>query len=244
MRVGIVADIHGNLVALEAVLAALAAERVDRLVCLGDVASGPRPAAVIARLRALGCPSVMGNADAELLIPPDPIAAPNEDSRRHAEIARWAAASLSEADRATLRGYPPTLNVSLGDDGTLLCCHGSPRSFDEAIRATTPDAELERMLAGVAAGLLASGHTHTQLVRRFGAMLLLNPGSVGLSIDPVPPAAPIRNPPWAEYAVVESDLGRLAIGLRRVPFDADRFVRDTLASGMPHAAWYVADWDR
>lgn len=244
MRVGIVADIHGNLVALEAVLTALAAERVDRLVCLGDVASGPRPAAVIARLRALGCPTVMGNADAELLTPLDPAVAADEDGRRHAEIARWAAASLSEADRATLRGYSPTLEVALGDGGTLLCCHGSPRSFDEAIRATTPDAELERLLAGVETGLVASGHTHTQLVRRFGNMLLLNPGSVGLPIDPVPPAAPIRNPPWAEYAVVETDRGRLAVGLRRVPFDAERFVQDTLLSGMPHAAWYVADWTR
>src|SRR5262249_39977038 len=64
----IISDIHGNLPALEAVLAEIAAERVERIVCLGDVATlGPQPHEVIARLRGLGCPVVMGNTDADLL---------------------------------------------------------------------------------------------------------------------------------------------------------------------------------
>ncbi|HEX5442031.1 MAG TPA: metallophosphoesterase family protein, partial [Ktedonobacterales bacterium] len=76
-KIAIIADIHGNLPALEAVLAAVAAEGVERIVCLGDVATlGPQPREVIARLRTLGCPVVMGNTDAILLAPqPDEWAA-------------------------------------------------------------------------------------------------------------------------------------------------------------------------
>ncbi len=70
-KIAIFSDIHGNLPALEAVLAAVAGEGVERLVCLGDLATlGPQPHEVIARVRALGCPVVMGNTDATLLSPP------------------------------------------------------------------------------------------------------------------------------------------------------------------------------
>lgn len=70
MRIAVIADLHGNLVALEAVLAALADERTDGIVCLGDVAAtGPQPRETVERLRAVGCPVVMGNADAWLLDP-------------------------------------------------------------------------------------------------------------------------------------------------------------------------------
>jgi predicted phosphodiesterase len=242
MRIGVVADIHGNLVALEAVLAALAAEGIDRLVCLGDVAAGPQPTAVVDRLRQTGCPVVMGNADAELLAPPSAAAGLDEDASRFADIARWRAARLSAAQRETIRAYPPTVTVPLADDRVLLACHGSPRSFDDPVLATTPDAALDPMLAGVRAAILAGGHSHVQLLRRHRDLLLLNPGSVGLPMDRVPPAAPIRNPPWAEYAVVTAADGRLGLDLRRVPFDVDAFVAAALASGMPHAAWYTADW--
>jgi putative phosphoesterase len=207
VRVALIADIHGNLVALDAVLADLAGESIDRLVCLGDVAAtGPQPREVVARLRGLGCPVVMGNAD------------------------------------AFLASFQPTVEVDLGGGALLLCCHGSPRSFDEAITATTPEDELDEMLAGGAATIVAAGHTHLQLVRRHRESILLNPGSVGLPIDPVPPAAPVRNPPWAEYAIVTADDGRLAIELRRVPFDLDRLETIARAGTMPHAAWWIADW--
>ena len=65
-KIAILADIHGNLPALDAVLAQIDAEGIERVVCLGDVATlGPQPREVIARVRALGCPVVMGNTDAD-----------------------------------------------------------------------------------------------------------------------------------------------------------------------------------
>lgn len=71
MKVALISDIHGNAVALEAALAAIEEEGVDRVVCLGDVAAtGAQPRQVIRRLRELGCPVVMGNTDAQFLSPP------------------------------------------------------------------------------------------------------------------------------------------------------------------------------
>jgi predicted phosphodiesterase len=244
MRVGLIADLHGNLVALEAVLAALAADGVERIVCLGDVAAtGPRPAETVARLRGTGCPVVMGNADAWLLDPPAARSA-DETWRRFEEIDAWCPARLSAADLAYLRSFRPTVEVPLGGAGVLVCCHGSPRSFDDRIEATTPDDELDRLLAGLPAGtaIVAAGHTHAQLLRRHRDLLLLNPGSVGLAVAALPPADPVRNAPWAEYAVLTAEDGRLEVALRRAPLDVDAVVRSALESGMPHAAWWAAEW--
>src|SRR5882724_189823 len=100
MRIGLIADIHGNLLALETVLDELAREGVNELICLGDVASlGPQPAEVLARLRALGCPVVMGNTDAWLLTPPAGDAAEEEDRSMY-RLNAWCAAQLSSRDRA------------------------------------------------------------------------------------------------------------------------------------------------
>ena len=72
MRLGLISDIHGNLLALDAVLDELNESRIDRLVCLGDVAAGPEPRETVERLRELGCPVVRGNWDTWVLdgVPP------------------------------------------------------------------------------------------------------------------------------------------------------------------------------
>ncbi|HEV8191691.1 MAG TPA: metallophosphoesterase family protein, partial [Ktedonobacterales bacterium] len=179
MRIGLIADIHGNLVALETVLAELVGESLDDLICLGDVAAlGPQPGAVLARLRALGCPVVMGNVDAWLLMPPDTTAAGELDTA----LAHWCTAQLTDSDLAYVRAFPATYERRLSAERTLLCYHGSPRSFDDVIVPTTPDDALEAMLGNAVAHatILAGGHTHLQMLRRYGDAHLVNPGSVGL----------------------------------------------------------------
>jgi len=155
MRIAIIADIHGNLVALNAALADIEAMRPDRLVCLGDVAAtGPQPRETVARLRALSCPVVMGNADAWLLSPhvDEDV---SEDTRKIQEIDAWCAARLAPADFDYLRAFTPTVELPLGDGATLLCFHGSPRSYDDIIRSETPEDDLAVMLGGYSAAVLA-----------------------------------------------------------------------------------------
>lgn len=240
MRVAVIADIHGNLTALEAVLADLAATQVDEIVCLGDVAAtGPQPHETVAQLRALACPVVMGNTDAAAFRPMQ-LWPTDEEARRFMEIDYWCSTQLSPDDLAYLRTFQPTIGVSMGPGATLLCFHGSPRDNTEGIVATTPDSALARVLAGCDATALAGGHTHAQFTRPYKQAVLLNPGSVGLPYIETEEGA--RNPPWAEYGIVGWHAGSLRVELRRVAIDAGEVVRAALESGMPHADWWAGSW--
>lgn len=240
MRLGLIADIHGNLIALERVLDDMATDRIDRLLCLGDIAVlGPQPAEVIARLRALGCPSVLGNTDAWLLNEPPP-------ERLYTTLTSWSASRLTEADWRYLRACPLTLELSLEAGSTLLGFHGSPRSFDDVIAATTPSATLTALFAGNHATLLAGGHTHMQLLRRFGEARLINPGSAGLpAVGPGTPDLPVNRPaPWVEYAVIEARHGHQRVDLRRVPLNVDQMLSTARAVGMPEVDWWSSRWQK
>jgi len=238
MKIGIISDIHGNCVALDAVLRHLARHPVDRLVCLGDIAgNGPQPREAIARVRALGCPVVMGNGEAQLL---RPVLANDggEPMRRFYEIYRWGASQLSDDDRLFIGGLPATIAVPLGGEATLLCCHGSPRSYYEGIRSETPEREVDELLADAAATVVACGHTHRPFVRRHRGLLVINPGTVGTTMV-IDADRSRRLAPWGEYAVVTWDAGSLGIECRRVPIDLDAVRTAALASGMPYAQWWL-----
>lgn len=243
MRLGLIADIHGNLVALDAVLAALDAARVDDVACLGDVAAlGPQPRQVIARLREIGCSAVLGNTDAWLLPDPPLLAAP-PTSTAVIELTRWCADQLAETDRQYLRELLVGLTIS-HPAASIRCFHASPRSLDDVIAATTPDADLAAMLGASPARLVAGGHTHIQLLRRWGDTIILNPGSVGLpGVGPGDPRLPVNHDvDWAEYAIVDVSEHGTSIDLRRLPLDVDRVLATAEASGMPHRDWWTGLW--
>ena len=237
----LISDIHGNLLALDAVLGQLDADAHDAVICLGDVAAtGPRPHVTLGRLRERGWPVLLGNADAWLLDPRDPD--PRDDDpflRQVRELDRWCAAKLDKDDRAYLRSLPKTLRVELGEAGALLCFHGSPRSFNELLVATTPDDELDAALQGTTAKLLAGGHSHQPLLRRHRDRLLVNPGSVGIPYERVDAGRITRTPPWAEYALVRWDGAAVELSWRRVPLDNAAVVADYRASGMPHVETFT-----
>ena len=245
VTIALIADVHGNLAALDAVLDALTREQPDQIVCLGDVAAtGPRPHDVVHRLRELGCDVVMGNADAELLDLPaaEPETDERADTHKIQDIDRWGAAQLDDADRAFIASFQPTVEIALGSGRTLLCCHGSPRSYDDLITATTPDQELESMMAGYPAAIIAGGHTHIRLLRACQGREIVNPGSVGLAYQ-FSPDGSVRVPPWAEFALLsETGDGALNVDFRRLSYDRDATVRAMKERGMPHAAWWAADW--
>lgn len=236
MRIAIISDIHGNSVALESVLRDLGKEHIDRVVCLGDVVSdGPQPREVVAHLKALGCSVVQGNMDA-WLNDPHPFGGKSKNAQRGDEIRSWNVDQLSSDDLHYLSSFQATLEVSLDGTGELLCYHGSPRSCEEAIRSTTPDDELEKMLSGYSARVFAGGHTHTQMVRCFGERTIFNPGSVG-----APSSLTGQNPEStrADYGVVSSDDSFLRIELRRVAVDVNSVTQAACSSGMPHVDWWI-----
>jgi putative phosphoesterase len=241
MKIAIISDIHGNRTALDAVLADLTAEAPDQIICLGDVVvTGPQPRAALARVRELGCPVVMGNAD-EWILAPTPFDIEDESDQILYDIESWGANRLSKEDKAFISSFQATNAVELGHGRSLLCFHGSPGSNTGLIEAATPDDELAEKLDGYEAAVFAGGHTHTPLLRRFRDSLILNPGSVGLPFV-TRAGGERRNPAWAEYALLAEENGRFAITLRRVPYRLEALRAAVTESEMPHAAAYLADW--
>jgi len=241
VRIALIADIHGNAVALRHALDELDRLEVERIVCLGDVAAtGPQPHEAIAMLRERGIPTVMGNADAEILDPPAPGQA-DEPMRRFLEMSVWGHAQLTTDDRAFLDGFPKSIEIDLGG-GTLLCVHGSPRSYDEIIRADTDAGALDEMLSGEDAPAIAGGHTHIQMLRRHGSQILINPGAIGLCYDPAPPHPDTRCVARAEFAVIETGDGGFNCQFHRLPYDPTPLLAAALESGMPHGEWWAGFW--
>jgi putative phosphoesterase len=237
MRIAIMSDVHGNCVAFDAALADLRQRPADRVVCLGDmVQGGPQPTEVLARLRQLACPVVLGNADAWVLGGETAEGEPAEHMRA---IREWSLAQLSAGDRTFVEAFQPTVELPLEGDQTLLCFHGSPHSYDDVILPDTPEEEFRRLLAPFAPAVLAGGHTHTQMIRRLGDTLFFNPGSVGVAVDQRQPRERMRVDPWAEYAILSAEDGRLGLEFRRIPFDVEALLRVARASGMPHVETFT-----
>ncbi len=242
MRVAIISDIHGNCFALDAALADLRQRSVEQIVCLGDtLQGGAQPAETAERLRSLGCPVVMGNADAWLLTNDenDSVEPTTEQQR---EVRAWTLSKLSAADLAFLRTFQPTIEITLEGEQRLLCFHGSPHSYDDIILPDAPEEEVQRLLGAFSPAIMTGGHTHTQQTRRVGDGLFFNPGSIGLAYNYRLPADQFRADPWAEYAILTYEQGRLSLEFRRVPYDVEELLRIVQASGRPHAERAIADY--
>jgi len=242
MRLAVISDIHGECFALEQVLKDIRRQGITQVVCLGDaVQGGSQPAETVARLRELHCPIVMGNADAWLLTGMP--AEGEETSEQQRAVRQWSLAQLSESDLAFIQQFQPTLEIALEGGKTLLCFHGSPRSFDEIILPETADEVVRQYLGGYKATLFTGGHTHTQQMRRLGDSWYFNPGSVSLAYNwELSDFAHrrMRVDPWADYAIVSSEGARLGITFRHVPFDVDTLASIVRASGRPYAEEAIA----
>jgi putative phosphoesterase len=246
MRVAVISDIHGNCVALDAVLADLEQRPADQIVCLGDaIQGGPQPAQVVARLRAMECQMVMGNADAWLLSGEETGSeniAPERMQKMQA-IRQWSLGQLSQDDQAFVGAFRPTITVTSENGRQLLCFHGSPTSFDDIILPSTPEEEFQRYLGKFSSSILTGGHTHLQQIRRIADSYYFNPGSVGFAYRHGQSDEAFRADPWAEYAVLSLDEPAPSLEFRRVPFDVAELVSVYLASGRPYADEAAAQYD-
>lgn len=245
MRIGIISDIHGNCVALDAVLENIKQTGVDQIVCLGDgVQGGPQPVEVVARLQELGCPVVMGNADDWLLtgVASDAEAISEERSVRLDAVREWQLTRLSPSDLDFIRTFQPTVQIELDGERTLLCYHGSPKSFDHVILPQTPDEEVHGYLEPHEPMIYTGGHTHMQFIRHFGRTFHFNPGSVGVAYRHDQPDDHFRLDPWAEYALLSSSSGTLSLEFRRIPFDVGQLISVYRASGRPFANSSIAEY--
>ena len=241
MKLAIISDIHGNSFALDRVLNAIDDEGISKIVCLGDLALlGFDPNGSINRIAERGIPTVRGNADDMLLNGPPLL--PETDAARSIGNAwrRWNSEQTGTAEREFLAGLPASIDVEI--EGVTLCAyHGSPRSYDEGIRPETPDETLDEFCAGTEAALLAGGHTHGMMLKRWRGRTVVNPGTVGLPFIRMAVDAPgIGN--WAEYAVITVENGAIDISFRHLPIAQDAIAAAVHASGIPHADVWIERW--
>jgi len=247
MRIALISDMHGNAVAFEAVEEDIQGHRIDQIVCLGDaIQGGPQPAAVLHQLQRLGCPVVMGNADAWLLsgVETGNEEIPLERLKKMNEIRLWSLSQLNEAEREFISKFQPTITIPIEEHLDLLCFHGSPVSFDDVILPAAPEEEFQKHLGGYSDHLLTGGHTHAQQIRRNGKYFFFNPGSVGFAYSHQQPEGQFRADPWAEYAILTAEHGKTSLEFRRIPFDVDELIRVYAQSGRPFADEAIAQYQR
>lgn len=232
MRIAIISDIHGNLVALDAVLDDVQKNGADQIICLGDVATlGPQPLEVIARIQSLNCPCIMGNHDIDVVDEEG-----TQRDMRHPQIIidsiAWTAAKLTQNHIDFLQSFVPLLEIKLDSKNSLLCFHGSPQSNTDIILPETSLEVLDAMLQDHSATVMVGGHTHIQMSRQYRGRMIVNVGSVG-----GPMQAPVSGSPfilpWAEYAIVDFSNGTLSIELKRIPIDFDLLRKLTEQSDNP-----------
>ena len=237
MRLALVSDQHGNDVAFRAVAEDLERLDVDDVVCLGDTTQGgTEPAQTLDRLAALGCDTVLGNADDLLLeVPTD---SPEPITERLLEVREWTLSQLSSSHVEQIRSFVPVVRRE-AEGVAMVFFHGSPCSYDDVLLPEAGAEALEPFL-GHDASVLAGGHTHLQWTRRIGEGLYVNPGSVGISYDRHSDPPVLRA--LAEWALVTVRDERVAVEFRQVPYSVAEVQAAAQRSGRPYADEWAAQW--
>ncbi len=239
MRYAFISDIHGNLHALDLTLADLEHQQIDQIICLGDIASlGPQPREVIARLRHLRIPILMGNHETYLLQPH--LTQAHHPWLRAAE--QWCVSLLEADELAFLSTFPAHLRLAPTERTSLFCFHGSPRSNEEFLYPPTPAETISEIFDEYSDTLFIGGHTHVQLARQHKGRLLLNPGSVGAPFEFPRHGPNQRIFPWAEYAIVEVTEEHLTTSLHRIPIHFEQLAQSARASGIPDVEFWLSTW--
>jgi len=233
--VAVLADIHGNLDALEAVLAELTTQSHDLVVVAGDLAqNGPQPAEALQRVRALQVPTLVGNVDREVVA-----------AQPDASISWWTRTQIGEIGVTYLDGLPLTHRVTPphgqtpGDD--LLIMHATPTDcfpvlvlephpLGTTFTVKTPEAEAVALLGNVRANLMVYGHIHYASAGVVNGQRLSSIGSVGFPFDGDPRAA---------YALVTWDGRSWQVQHRRVAYDYEQTISAIERSGQPLAQRYM-----
>jgi predicted phosphodiesterase len=234
MQIAVVADIHGNALALDAVAADIARRRPDLVINLGDCVSGPLwPAETAARLRDLGWPSVRGNHDRQIATTPRALMGASD---------AFAFDRLMPPEREHLGALPETLTLQSG----ILAFHGTPA--DDTLYlledvagerlVLSDEAAIRTRLGGARAPVLLCGHSHQpRIVMGDRGMLIVNPGSVGCPayLDPEPRHVSETGSPHARCALLTQRGGVWTVELIALDYDWHAAARQACKEG--RAEW-------
>ncbi|MEZ5317397.1 MAG: metallophosphoesterase family protein [Vicinamibacterales bacterium] len=224
-RVAAIYDIHGNLPALEAVIADVRRAGADLVVMGGDVLPGPMARESLAYLRALDLPllGIMGNGDREVLA-----RRRGETNDAVPEVARpaleWCADQIDDEDAAQIAGWPATTTVTIDGLGDVCFCHATPRDDNEIFTRLTDADRLRPIVEAPGTPVVVCGHTHMQFDRMVGATRVVNAGSVGM--------------PFQDAGAYWVLLGP-GVELRRTAYDLDAAAARISATAYPGAGEFA-----
>jgi putative phosphoesterase len=226
-RVAVITDIHANLPALEAALAAIEGMDVDAVYCGGDlVGYGPHPNEVCRLIEDRGIPTIYGNYDYAIGRDLEDCGCAYRDQHDR-ELGQlsvdWTLEHTDDRSKKFMRELPFDERFDLGAKRVRLV-HGSPRKVNEYLFADKPARTFERIAAGAACDVLVFGHTHQPWVETYGGVLFVNCGSVGKPKDGDPRAA---------FAVLRLADGEVVADIERVEYDAEAVAREVADVGLP-----------
>jgi putative phosphoesterase len=208
-KVAVISDVHGNAVALAAVLAELEGEQPDLIVSCGDFTWGPLPEETYELGRRLNARFVRGNADRAVL-----------ENVSETEREQWMQAHHTDQMREFLGTFEEQLVVEVDSLGPVRFCHGSPRTDEECVTPETPEERVREFSAGVDERVIVSGHVHIQFDREVAGVRSVNSGSVGL---------PYEGRPGAFWAMFGPD-----VEMRSTEYDLDETIERYRSSGQPN----------
>jgi putative phosphoesterase len=226
MRVAALADIHGNLPALEAVLREVDAAGADALVLPGNMTVGPLQAETLDLLESLGEKAiwVRGNCERTVVEVFDGRYQPTGAAHEPGTI--WSGEQLTRAQRDRLASLPLTASIEVEGLGPVLFCHATARDDEEIVLVDSPVEWFVDWFAGVEEQTVVCGHTHMPFDRLASGRRMVNPGSVGMPYGPPGTVA--------YWALLSPD-----VTLRRTTYDLERAAERLLASAWPGTAEFV-----
>ena len=232
-RLALLADVHGNLPALEAVLACIETQKVDQVVIAGDLINwGPFSIEVLQRVSGHGWAIIRGNNEYYLLEQGTPRM---PAYWRHYELLPWLNGPLQGQWRRTIACWPDELSLRFADAPPLRVVHGAPGNPWCSLHPLLPEAELKALLTDVAETTVVAAHSHLPLDRRAGRWQLVNPGTVGVPLDGEPGFAH-----YARCSMAARPAG--ASGSSASPMIRRRYSPNSCASASSRISAYRRSW--
>jgi putative phosphoesterase len=225
--VAIITDIHGNLAALEAVLARIDELSIERIYCGGDlVGYGPHPNEVCALIQEHRIPTIYGNYDYAIARDEEDCGCAyvtGHDRELGQESVTWTLEHTDEHAKDFMRRLPFDLHFAVGEQHVHLV-HGSPRKVNEYLFEDKPASLYDRLAADERDRVLVFGHTHKPWVREYASVLFVNCGSVGKPKDGDPRGA---------FAVLRPAKDSAQVTIERVTYDAAAVAEEVRSAGLP-----------
>ncbi len=222
MILGVISDVHANVLALEAAVAAMRQRGVDNIICLGDlVGYGPSPNETIDMIREEGIVCTLGAADERIAF--DFARARKPRAGVADQILEWTREVIEPRHVEFLRSLPVQRRLTTAA-GRLRYFHGSPETPGERLNLNQDPVSLMNLLERNRCNIMIAGATHVPFYRQVGEGYVLNPGSVGLALN---------GEPGADYAVLTIDDGLVNVRMDKVEYDFAAVAFDIIAWGLP-----------